>query len=415
VGPERPIEFPADAIASMPAVLREAYDYTLETAIKPQPEITLGALIALFGAAFGRKVEDDYATRTNVMVLGLAPSGAGKEHPRQVVKRLLLENGMELVNGPERIGSHAGIISSVYHNPVRLFQLDEIGRLLATMRDPKASHLWNIGTVLMALYSSSNTVWTGDAYADLDKVRTIHQPHVCVFGTSVPESLYSGLSPENLTDGLVGRLIVLHSPHVPPRRKPRLAGALPWRVSETLKLWHAFKPAGGGNLEHGKPVVAIKSPDADKRHEQYCDAVTAKHRTEDHICASVWSRAPEKAAKLALIFACCEAGQPEEVRISLDAENWGIKLANYSTRLVLNAAQNLVAGSRHEANLKFVFGCVPPEGIGLRELTRKTQKLTRRERQEILVDLIATGAVELHTESTGRRPKSVYRRKRNTP
>ena len=92
-------------------------------------------------------------------------------------------------------------------HPIRLFQLDEIGRLLATMRDPKVSHLYNVGTVLMALYSSSNTIWTGDAYADATKVKRIVQPHVCVYGTSVPENLYSGLSPENLTDGLVGRLI----------------------------------------------------------------------------------------------------------------------------------------------------------------------------------------------------------------
>ena len=160
--------FPSECLLHMPRVMREAFDYVMATAIMPQPELTLGALIALFGAAFGRKVTDDYKSRTNVMVLALAPSGAGKEHPRQCNKEFLLQSGLELINGPERVGSSAGIISVVAAHPIRLLQLDEIGRLLATMRDPKVSHLYNIGTVLMALYSSSNTVWNGDAYADLD-------------------------------------------------------------------------------------------------------------------------------------------------------------------------------------------------------------------------------------------------------
>jgi len=403
--------FPAECIDAMPAVLREAFDYVTDTAIKPQPALTLGALLALFGAATGRKVRDDYDTRTNVMILGLAPSGSGKEHPRQINKQLMLTAGMEMVNGPERIGSHAGIIASVAHHPIRLFQLDEIGRLLATMRDPKASHLFNVGTVLMQLYSSANTIWTGDAYADLSKVKTINQPHVCVYGTSVPESLYGGLSPENLTDGLVGRLLVLQSDDVPDRRKPITTG-IPFRVTETLRAWYEFRPNGGGNLDHGEPIVVEKTADADARHEEYCDAVNSRHRDESNIDAAVWSRAPEKAAKLALIFACAESVDLAP-RITLDAVNWGIRLANYSTRLVLQAARNAIAGSEYESDLKFVFGCVRGE-ISQRELTRRTQRLKQRERQEILADLQSSGAIEIVQVATATKPKTVIRKRRNT-
>jgi hypothetical protein len=257
--------FPTKCLETMPSVMREAFDYVVGTAIKPQPELTLGALIALFGAAFGRKVTDDYKTRTNVMILGLAPSGSGKEHPRQCNKEFLIGAGMDLVNAPERIGSSAGIISVVAHHPVRLFQLDEIGRMLATMRDPKISHLYNVGTVLMQMYSSSNTLWTGDAYADLNKIKQIDQPHVCVFGTSVSKSLYEGLSPENLTDGLVGRLLVFQSTGSPERRKPVRTG-LPWRVTETLRYWSEYPLPGAGNLGQIETLrVLYTEVDADHR------------------------------------------------------------------------------------------------------------------------------------------------------
>ena len=402
-------DFPAQCLDLMPPVMREAFDYVIGTAIKPQAELTLGALIALFGAATGRKVEDDYRTRTNVMVLGIAPSGSGKEHPRQRNKEFLLHAGMEKVNAPERIGSHAGIISAVDAHPVRLFQLDEIGRLLATMRDPKVAHLYNVGTVLMQMYSSSNTIWTGDAYADLSKVKQIDQPHVCIYGSSVPESFYGSLSPENLTDGLVGRLIVFQSGATSGRRKPESMG-MPWRVLETLKMWNEFQPPGGGNLDHGAPIIVRKTPEADERHENYCNAIDAKHSGEDSISATIWTRAPEKAAKLALIYACCDAGGREPV-ITLEAENWGIMLANYSTRIVLQAARNAVSGSRYESDLKFVFNAIQND-MTMNQLTRKTQRLKKREREEILIDLESSGAIERINEATGGRAKTLFRRRR---
>ncbi|MFZ5828805.1 MAG: hypothetical protein ACOY3P_01890, partial [Planctomycetota bacterium] len=111
--PEPEIEMPDCVFQQMPKLMRLAYDWVLATAIKPQPLLTLGSLIALFGTVFGRRVRDDYGTRTNVMVLAIAPSGSGKEHPRQRNKQLLLSCGLDRTCGPERVGSHAGIITAV--------------------------------------------------------------------------------------------------------------------------------------------------------------------------------------------------------------------------------------------------------------------------------------------------------------
>jgi hypothetical protein len=45
-----------------------------------------------------------------------------------------MEAGGGHICGPERIGSHAGIISALAENWNTLFQIDEIGRMLATMQ-----------------------------------------------------------------------------------------------------------------------------------------------------------------------------------------------------------------------------------------------------------------------------------------
>jgi hypothetical protein len=140
--------------------LSQIVDWNLKTALWPQPELALAGALALLGTITGRKVQDTRRTRTNVYCLGLAASGAGKEHARTVSKEILLRAGADKMLGPEGIASSAGMIQFVNSQPSILFQLDEVGRLLETMRDPrKAPHLFKIGSELMKLDSCSNTLY----------------------------------------------------------------------------------------------------------------------------------------------------------------------------------------------------------------------------------------------------------------
>jgi hypothetical protein len=120
--------------------------------------------------------------------MGLAPSGGGKDHSRKLNREILIRAGRSDICGPERIGSHAGIISALAENWLTLFQIDEIGRMLATMQNAGMSpHLYNIASVLMQIYSSADTIWQGDAYGDRKKCKTLEYPHCVVYGTSVPD------------------------------------------------------------------------------------------------------------------------------------------------------------------------------------------------------------------------------------
>ena len=409
--PEPIIRFPQECIDNMPWLMRLAYDYTIRQAIYPQPELTMSALIAMFGAIFGRKVKDDYETRTNVMLLGLSPSGSGKDGPRKAVKEILFHAGLDMLNGPERVGSHAGIISSINEQPSRLFQLDEIGRLLLTMQDPRASHLYNIGTVLMHLYTSSDSLWVGDAYADLNKVKRINQPCVCIFGTSVSASFYSGLTVESLSDGMLARMMVFESGGYGRRKKPN-KGPVPPELLEGIKPWSTY-PGGNLAMEHPDPLFVVKTDEADTRHEKYSNEVNGKHVTDNPEEAAIWARAPEKAAKLALIFACCQARQ-DPPQITIEAINWGRAIANYTTRLVLLRASHKVTASKWGAEKQRAW-CKLVDGMTARDFLRKLHWLKRRDRDEILADWQESGAIKTEEIKTAGRSSLVIRKLRNEP
>lgn len=87
--------------------------------------------------------------------MGLPPSGGGKGHARKLNRKILLHVGRPDMCGPERIGSHAGVVSALAENWNTLFQFDEIGRLLTPMQSaPLSPHLYNVASVLLLFYSS---------------------------------------------------------------------------------------------------------------------------------------------------------------------------------------------------------------------------------------------------------------------
>jgi hypothetical protein len=68
----------------VPGFVHEVADHTLRTAPYPQPVLAFAGALTLQAFLAGRKVRDVSDSRTNLYVLALANSGAGKDHPRKV-------------------------------------------------------------------------------------------------------------------------------------------------------------------------------------------------------------------------------------------------------------------------------------------------------------------------------------------
>ena len=401
---------PGDCLA-VPGLVGEVMRHTLATSLYPQPELALAGAIALVGTITGRKVTDAYRTRTNVYVLGLGLSGAGKEHARSVNKELLIRGQAEKLIGSERVGSHAGIVTTIHDQPATLMQLDEMGRLLETMKDPrKAPHLYNCITVLMQLYSSSGTVWKADAYADAKKVKTINQPHLCIYGTATPDSFWHSLSTDNIAEGLIGRLLVFEGRGYEVDMQSPSGDPLPQAIVDAVRWWQEYRP-GGGNLsgEHPVPKLVPHTPEANERFLGHIRAINARRIRENPLRAALWSRSGEKVAKLALIHACSRSRCLPETITSEDVD-WGIKLGNWLTRRLLAGCANHVSENEVEAKSKRILNMIPDRGITLELLGRRTQWLRARERQEILSDLERSRLIYFESIPTDRRPKTIIKK-----
>ena len=402
-----PGPFP-EHLLHVPGLIEQIAAYNLATATRPQPVLALAAGICLQAVLAGRKVRDERGNRTNLYCVGVAPSGAGKDHARKVNKNALFAADMVEHEGNEDLASDAGLVTAVETEPAILFQIDEFGRFLRTIGDPKkAPHLFNVLTALMKLYSSADTIFRGKAYADAKRNKVVDQPCVSVYGTTVPEHFYESLTADSLSDGFIARLLVFEANATPARQRVK-ARPVPEAIKQAAAWWGSFKPGGNLAAEHPEPLIIEATPEAGALFDALAATVDVELGKPDQAGRSVWARAEEKACRLALVYSC--SANAQKPVIDANAARWACDLSVYLTRRMLYIAHEWVADGVFDARQKRVLRIVrKADGkISRSELCRKTQWLTQRERQEVIDNLVETGQIEQVVEETATRPRVVY-------
>ncbi len=328
----------------VPGFVGEVMDFCLDTA--PYPNLVLAFCGALALQAFlaGRKVRDGGDNRTNMYLLGLAHSSAGKDWPRKVNTRILHEIGLSECLG-ERFASGEGIQDALFKQPGMLFQTDEIDGMLQSINKARDARHEAIMSTLLTMYSSSNSVYPMRRKAGKEAPGVIDQPGLVIFGTAIPNHYYEALSERMLTNGFFARMLILEAGQRGAGQEPSIRD-LPTRVIETARWWSEFMP-GKGNLEHWHPVPrVVPHTDAAKRllieMRAEAEAEYAKaEEAQDAVGTTVWGRVSEQVRKLALLHAI--SANAREPSIDADAVRWARQLVMHQTRRMLYMAAGHVA------------------------------------------------------------------------
>jgi hypothetical protein len=409
-----PGPFP-DRLLRVPGFIGDFAGYINRRAVKPQPVLSLGAAIVALGTLAGRKVEGVTGLRTNFYILGVAESGTGKDMPRELARQLLYDPANAACYAVDRLKSDSGIRSALAVNPCVVFLLDEIGEFLDTIKNARRSPwLKNIIPELMMLYSlaQSPNVRLG-GYADIGKTIETSYPHVSLFGTSVPASVFRSMTMDSVGGGFLGRLLIFESATGnPPKQRPSRE-ALPAGVAEAVEWWREFKPGGnpaGGHCGSASaPLTVGESGEA----TGIFDALEAVCRRRMDACGAEWSgpynRTEENARKLALIHACSE--RRENPRIGAEAARWGSALAFHLTeRLVHTASLNVADNETHDRHNRVLRAILEArDGVSRSELLRKCRFIRARELTEIVEALEEAGDIVSEDDGGKTRAARIFR------
>ncbi|MBF0310618.1 MAG: DUF3987 domain-containing protein [Magnetococcales bacterium] len=411
-------------ITDLDGVLGHLVDYMVSTATRPQPILAVGNALCALGALMGRRYRTETDIRSNLYVVGIADSGSGKNHSREVITDLLFRAGLKKFLGGNRIASGAGLLRAIHDHPAILFQQDEFGMFLQAAADRKRSpkHITDILDLMTELYSSSATVFLGPEYAMPDKKgrQDINQPCLCLYGTTTPTLFWSALKSANVADGSLARFLILKTQD----DYPEASGTASLRQppEELVAALAAIAQNGSGgegnlaNLTTGPetaihPQVVPMLPEARERFATLNRQVTALlRRSRGSQFSPILARAWENAAKVALIRAV--SADPAQPLIRDEDALWAIALVRYAVNTFIEDVERFVADNQTEQNHKRVLGIIQgtgQEGITNRDLTRRTQFLDRRQRQEVVQALLDAGQIMTETRPSRTYPATVFR------
>jgi hypothetical protein len=405
-------KFPKHLLTA-PGFIGEVIDWNMAYATKPQPILALAGALSLLAVLTGRKVSDPYNTRTNLYCIAVSDSGSGKERARKVIKRVLFSSGLG-ERCKENPASNTGIVNAVDDAPeaTLIYLIDEMGELLQTLTGQNApAHLRSIMRVLMSLFTSSDDVFIGDTFADVKRHIEIINPHVSLYGATVPKSLYEAFTGDTVSNGFLSRMLIFESESGPQRGREVGTAELPESILRTAKFWAEFAPDGYGNLSDKKqlnPLIVPYTAEAQQIMEDLETLAYDEQVSGKSSAPVLWTRLREKARKLALLWACSQ--NPITPVVGREAAQWAAELAEFLTRKMLAIAEAWIAETPFQARRKRLLRTLAasPAGLTKSQLTRAMQHLTNRERTEILDSLLEGGEIRQEVIHTNTRPRTVF-------
>ena len=424
-GDEEPTATSPFTLVMPDGLVGDLTDYMLSTARRPQPLLSLGASLCAIGALMGRQYRTESNLRSNLYVVGIADSGSGKNHAREIINEVFFEAGLAHHLGGNKIASGAGLLTALHRQPAILFQIDEFGMFLAAAADRRRSprHITEILDNMTELYTAAGGVFLGAEYANRDgsnERRDINQPCLSVYGTTTPLHFWGALQGANVVDGSLARFLILPSDEDYPDENI----AVGMRQADPALIAGLQSVACGAG--HQKGNLAGKTADQNTAVNQTIVPMTEEARARFRLLSAeltgelraasgtaftaILARIGENALKLALIVAV--GRYPTNPAIDLSAADWAIDFVRHYARRTIAAVERHVADTETEAHLKRlkeVIRAAGSSGITKSEVTRASQWLKSRDRNEILETLIESGDITTGMRDTGGRRAMVYR------
>jgi hypothetical protein len=411
-----PSTFAQDLIvAKCDGLLADIVAWMTSTAIYPQPFLALGAAIAAIGTCAGRRFAGPMDTRTNIYCIGIAESGSGKEHQLTCLNNLFFAADLIELFAGEDVSSGVAVESTLSQYAVQLFQIDEFGHFLKSIMNPRAvnSHRRDILVKLTKYTGAATRLVKGTEYANKkERARVdVHQPCVCLYGTTISAPLWEAFGYGAVNDGSIARMLFFKTSQNSPRpRRPEVSARdVPDVIVDAMRRVVAGV-AGAGDEANPVGFSSNKAAMLDGRYPpvltnvDFNDDASAladtlmneqadlklEHQQSGFL--PVVARWLEHIHRLALIRAISR----DQLAPTITANDlaWARALVDHCIGILTADADRYLADTEHEAALKRVVDVLRRHGCMTgREFSRRTQFLSRRTRIDIVSQLVESGLV----------------------
>jgi hypothetical protein len=427
-----PENFPKHLL-DVPGFVGEFARYVNSVSHVDQPIYSLATALAFQALLCAQNVKDPTGIRTNPYIIVAGRSASGKDKGREIIKKVFTQ----LVNTPkykserhykplhhfiESVASYQALVKRLKRNQgVLLWLWDELGKELASWTKDRSANLSGVKTELMRLYSSADSIYVPHVKASSDikdeEADAIQQPNLILYGTAEKETLFNAFSIAELTDGLVGRLMIFEGNDYADRIQQTEQIPIPENILEMTDWW-LEKRVMTINQEIPQPDTVPVTDEAEEIFKQFQNV--QKQLKYDRVKDTLWGRAQQQARQFALIYAC--SADKDNPVVDKNAAQWAYELVSYLIKRKIYIADRHVADSEFDRQQKEVLRYIESCGgqCTQNEFTRKFQRLEKRRRDDIIANLEDAGTIkEVWQKKEGSRQHANFyilkkRRKRAT-
>jgi hypothetical protein len=339
-------EFP-EHLLNVPGLVGTIAQWITDTALYPQPALSLGAALTIVGTAAGRHIAGPHRCGTHLYVVALAPTGAGKNHPLTQIGTILTASYMEKHIGPSQFISMPSVINYLKREPLSICAMDEFGSFLKRTNSRRASGFEG------AISGMLRTAW-GTAFAPMPTPEwaqspsvVIQSPALSIFGASTPREFYESLEGADIINGVLNRFLIIETAKRPKERTPlKDATDVPRAIFEPLKAIYSRLGGALNKLSRTAPAydtLAI-SPDAEKIRKAFVEDLQARGDADEDI-ESFLARTAENALRLATIVT---VGLGTDC-IESDVMTWARDFALWSSNVLAESAGLYISDSETQA------------------------------------------------------------------
>ena len=392
-----------DVDFNAPGLISEILARNKELAESWLPELAFASALATMSAITCGKVTAE-GTHPNLFMVGLAPSGAGKDFGRKLTRDTLYRAGFSEVLGAEVLSSGEGFVKSLETQNVQLFQLDEIAEMFGEMGD--ANHyMAKTGKLLKQAYSSSgDPEWKPNCRADAKNNIIVREPFPIIYGTTTPDLFYSRFSPDSVNDGLLGRLLIFSQEHY-----DISLGRIYQQMTATESIVDKAKSwkdaSAHGNLPPesfpGNRLNWTFSKESKNELLALSDEIKL-NSTRGKENTGLWRRTADKIQKLALLFACSRLGPVQDGIVEHADTLRAILIVKRLTYRSIHKVQTELVKSQADADRQKVLtalknrgGRIPKGRISVYD------KLSKKTRKDVIEDLLESDRVRLEQGKDG--------------
>lgn len=376
----------------------------------------LMAAFTAFGALVGRQYKMASGLRPNLACVIIAGTGSGKEGPRNAVTKLLLAAGGERYIGPRGgFSSGSGVVEGIRGQPNMWLAVDEFGKKIAAYGAGKIDQNQR-EMIALFLEALVNDYVGGKGYANSveNPVKNVVMPNLNIFGSSQVEEITNALSSAAAADGLIQRFLFVptFAEYVPIKKnfeKPPvpdvLADSFKWLIAHLGSMGGEFALNEDPTTEPHQQLVAMT-----QQAQELFTQLDQRRVDMARAGRVMWVRSAAMSVKIAMLEAI--ARDPMQPVIDAELLDSARKLIDWFTLYAETFLASRIADTDTERGINRVKAIISDgkeNGVTMTELTRRTQSMRRRDRDDHIQTLVDSGQVVAWTEGGVGRPSKRLR------